>query len=345
MTSKKLQKILVVRNDKLGDFMLSFPAFRLLKNSLPDSTIVALVPSYTKDMAEACEWIDEIIIDEWQNSGFFSNFKLSQDFRKFQFDAIISLYSTTRVGVSALLARIPYRLAPATKLAQIFYNHRLVQRRSRSEKPEYAYNSDLIKYLCKDNDIPIQNSMDPPYLQFDLLLVEKTRNKFCNTYGISEDSFLIFIHAGSGGSARNLSANQYASLASKLTCQKPYTIVLSAGPGEYENAHQIAKQLINIPHIVYESRQGLKQFAQHIQFADLFIGGSTGPVHVAGALDRPTVAFYPRRQSATALRWQTLNHEDNRQAFSPPLDADEEDMSKIDIEKIAEEISRKFLSH
>ena len=39
-----MKKILVVRNDKIGDFMVCFPAFAMLKQSLPDIEITALVP-------------------------------------------------------------------------------------------------------------------------------------------------------------------------------------------------------------------------------------------------------------------------------------------------------------
>ena len=98
-----------------------------------------------------------------------------------------------------------------------------------------------------------------------------------------------------------------------------------------------------IAHAVYQSTEGLKRFAQHIQFADVFISGSTGPLHIAGALNTATAAFYPRRRSATSLRWQTLNSEDKRLAFSPPETADEHDMGAIDIEHATGEIGSKFL--
>jgi ADP-heptose:LPS heptosyltransferase len=99
-----------------------------------------------------------------------------------------------------------------------------------------------------------------------------------------------------------------------------------------------------MPVSIYHSTAGLEQFARHIAIGSLFISGSTGPLHIAGALDRPTAAFYPRRRSATALRWQTTNSESRRLAFSPPELTPEEDMSNIDIRAAAAEISDKFLS-
>lgn len=344
MATSYPKKILVIRNDKLGDFMLSFPALGLLKASLPESQIYALVPEYTRDMAEACSWIDEVVIDKWQNKGTWANLELLKLFRQHQFDAIITLYSTTRIGFCAFAVGIPYRLAPATKLAQLFYNHRLVQRRSRSEKPEHEYNSDLVRRFCQDHKIAPTSVPHPPLLQFEPVSIRQLRSAFCNQNQISPEQQLIYVHPGSGGSARNLSTTQYADLARQLHSTQGHTIIISAGPGEYDNAHRLASLLGDTPHTVYESRDGLKQFAEHIQFADLFIGGSTGPIHLAGAMDRPTAAFYPRRRSATSLRWQTLNRPERRLAFSPPESAEKEDMEKIDISEVARMINQHYLS-
>ncbi len=343
MTARQPNKILVVRNDKLGDFMLSYPAYALLKRSLPESQVYALVPPYTRDMAETCPWIDVVLLDEWQGQGILANRALLSLFKQHQFDAIISLYSTTRVALCARLAGIPYRLAPATKLAQLFYNHRLIQRRSRSKKPEHVYNSDLIRQFCQDHEIQQQIIPAPPLLQFEPAEVSAARQHFLQQHQLSKNLVLVFVHPGSGGSARNLSTNQYAELASKLTSAHGHTIVISAGPGEYENAHVMSKRLTNTPHVIYESHDGLRAFAQHIQFANVFIGGSTGPLHIAGALNRPTAAFYPRRRSATSLRWQTLNGPAKRLAFSPAIDAEEEDMGSIDIDAVASTISQHYL--
>lgn len=343
MATRYPKKILVVRNDKLGDFMLSFPALGLLKASLPEARLYALVPDYTRDMAEACNWIDEVLIDQWQNKGLLANLQLLTLLRQHRFDAIITLYSTTRIGFCVFAAGIPYRLAPATKLAQLFYNHRLVQRRSRSEQPEYEYNNDLVRRFCRDHKLAPANPPHPPLLQFEPETIRKMRADFCTRHHIAANQRLIFVHPGSGGSARNLSTQQYADLAGRLRSSQGHTLVISAGPGEYDNAHRLGGLLAGTPHVVFESREGLKRFAEHIQFADLFIGGSTGPIHVAGALDRPTAAFYPRRRSATSLRWQTLNSPDKRLAFSPPADAEQEDMGSIDIAAAADAINRHFL--
>ncbi|HWP02926.1 MAG TPA: glycosyltransferase family 9 protein, partial [Gemmatimonadaceae bacterium] len=128
-----------------------------------------------------------------------------------------------------------------------------------------------------------------------------------------------------------------------LRSSRPFTLVISAGPGEERVAAKLEAMTADLARTVYHSREGLRRFAQHLQLADLFISGSTGPLHIAGALDRPTAAFYTRRRSATALRWQTLNRPERRLAFAPPETASEEDMSRLDIAAAAREISERFL--
>ncbi len=335
------KKILLIRNDKLGDFMLAFPAFARLKRSYPDAELHILVPEYTRPLADACEYIDQVIIDPGKKAGFWT---LAQQLRSQHYDVAIALYSTTRIALATFLAGIPERIAPATKLAQIFYTKRLTQRRSLSQKPEYSYNQNLVDYYLRLNGRTSAPLPAPPFLHFDDEHIHFLRQQFCDHFIIKTNSKLIFIHPGSGGSAANLSLPQFAQLARKLHTIKDTHIIISCGPGEEAQAKALSHQLADCQHSLYISNEGLHRFAEHIQFTNLFISGSTGPLHIAGALNRPTAAFYTRRQSATSLRWQTLNSEDRRLAFSPPETAEEEDMSSIDIEEAAKQISEKFLN-
>jgi len=335
--------ILVIRNDKLGDFMLAWPTLAFLRLNLPKANIAVLVPSYTAPLAEACPYIDEVIVDprlkgEWRNG-----LALAKLLKPRKFDAVITLFSRFDTGLAVWRAGIPVRYAPATKLAQVFYNRRIPQRRSRSEKPEYEYNLDLAKVFLAQRGIKKPKAVGSPYLGFKPAEVRKLKQKFLKTNKIPAIKKLVFVHAGHGGSANNLTLLQYAELIRKLASPRKRHFVITAGPGEEAQAHNLSRALGDIPNSVYASKDGLVTFAMHLQFADLFISGSTGPLHVASALGRPTAAFYPRRRSSTALRWQTVNGDDQRLAFMPPADATENDMTRIDLGAAAKAIAKKFL--
>ena len=337
------KKILMVRNDKLGDFMLAWPTFATLKQSMPDCEIHALVNNYTADIAKLCPNIDSVIIDPGKQASFSRKLRFVTELKKQHYDAVITLFSTTHIGWMVMCSGIPYRLAPATKFAQLFYNKRLKQHRSLSEQPEYAYNQALALHYLSSLDILPTEKPEPPFLKFEASLLNTLKQQFCHQYSINVDHKLIFIHPGSGGSANNLSLAQYAHLAMSLRSEHGHTIVISAGPSEIDYAKALGKLLGETTHIVYASTEGLVQFSKHIAIADLFISGSTGPLHIAGALNCNTAAFYTRRRSATALRWQTTNEAHKRLWFSPPEGAEQEAMSTIDTSETAKQISEKFL--
>ncbi|MEJ2051550.1 MAG: glycosyltransferase family 9 protein [Calditrichota bacterium] len=250
-----------------------------------------------------------------------------------------------RIGVVLWISRIPYRLAPTTNASLIFYNNRLTQRRSHSIKPEFEYNRDLVFHFLNNHGVTPDSAVARPYLQFPKEEVRQLRKDFMASKGIPGDQRLIFIHTGSGGSAHNLSLEQYVKLGRTIAGQANCTLVLTAGPGERDNALAVVETLRaeSYPAVLYHSDKGLIHFARHLAFADVFISGSTGPLHIAGALNRPTVGFYSRRRVSSSLRWQTLNAPDRRLYFHPPEDTEETDMDGIDMEFAGQEIIRMFL--
>lgn len=335
---KHLSRILVIRNDKLGDFMLAWPTFQALKQLFPDATVCALVPKYTSPMAELCPWIDEVILDEDQ-SGFSGLLQTTAKIKKLNFDAALCLHSTPRIALALFLAGISQRFAPASRIDQILYNHTLTQRRSRSEKPEHEYNTDLALYMGRHYGVQGSYTLMPPLLSFPDNETHSVKNSFYAEHNIKQGSKLVFIHAGSGGSAINLSIEQYANLIKLIAKDPSLFFVLTAGPGEEELNQQLSKLIKDCNHTIYHSDKGLVEFAKTLSLASLFISGSTGTLHIAGALDIATAAFYPARKSATSLRWQTTNQDSRRLSFSPASYTGENDMATIDINICAEKIS------
>ncbi|HDR1021658.1 TPA: glycosyltransferase family 9 protein [Pasteurella multocida] len=330
-----MQKLLVVRNDKLGDFMLAWPAFAMLKQSNPSLKLTALVPKYTADLARLCPYIDDVIIDAGKNADKSAQLATLEAVKAAKFDASINFFSDKYNALLVWKAKIPFRLAPATKLIQFLYNHRVTQRRSQSLKPEFEYNLDLARAFLQKNHFAV---VEPkaPYLTFEASAVQNQREKLSGLLDLSLDKKWIFVHSGSGGSATNLSLEQYAELISGLLAQFDCQVVLTAGPNESEKAQALAQLVNNANVVVYDKNDGLVDFAHSLACADLFIAGSTGPLHLSAALNVPTIGFYPSRRSATPLRWQPINDPEKHLAFSPQT-ADKSrqmDLSLIEMPKV-----------
>ena len=337
-------RILVVRNDKVGDFMLAWPALACLKAAAPTLHISVLVPTYTAPLARLCPWVDEVILDPGGDAGRDAQHSLLERLRAGRFAALLTLYSTPRIGWLGWRARIPLRLAPATKWAQLFYNHRVTQRRSRSTRPEYIYNIELAEALLCALGMAPATRPEPPYWPLPSGTLAEQKAQLGHELGIDTARTWVYLHAGSGGSAVNLTPDQYAKLArlidERAGGDRPLWIMTS-GPGEETTASELRDRLVvdGLEAVVLPTRRELGDFAIALAAADLLIAGSTGPLHIAGCLDRPTAGFYPARRSATPLRWQTCNSESRRLAFSPPEGAAESDMASIDLDAAATAIS------
>lgn len=333
-----MQKLLVIRNDKLGDFVLIFPALALIKQAYPQLQISALVPSYTAPIAELCPYIDQVIIDAADKKSAVDFHRTLQQIRAQNFDAVISFFSDWYNAKLTWRSGIQYRLAPATKLFQFLYNHRLTQRRSRSEKAEFEYNLDLARQFLADHQIQPQ-PIQPPYLQLEPTAVQNQRILLAQKLQLDAQKKWLFVHSGTGGSANNLSLPQYAQLIQGILKQFDCQIVLTAGPNESEKAQQLAA-LVQDPRVaIYDKNDGLVDFAHSLACADLFIAGSTGPLHLSAALNVPTVGFYPSRRSATPRRWRPINAADKHIAFCPPFKKEvEKDLTVISIPDCLTEI-------
>lgn len=320
-----MKNLLVIRNDKIGDFMLTWAALAMLKQSAPSIKITALVPAYTANLAELCPYIDDIILDNTNST--LSEIKVKQ------FDGVISFFSNTANGKLVWKAKIPYRLAPATKLIQFLYNHRVVQRRSRSTKAEFEYNLDLARAFLQKQNIPI---IEPqrPFLQFETEIIQQQRQKLAQQLNLDLNKKWIFVHTTTGGSANNLCHSQYAELIQSILTKFDCHFLLTAAVNEKDQAQEL-QRLINDERIrVYADNDGLIDFSTSLACADLFISGSTGPLHIAGALNKPTIGFYPANRSASPIRWRPLNDPKIHLAFTPP--ACKENEKKLTLIQIAE---------
>ncbi|MBT3697063.1 MAG: glycosyltransferase family 9 protein [Gammaproteobacteria bacterium] len=309
--ARKNQKILIIRNDKIGDFALILPAVVSLKENIPNSTIVCLVSENVKELAEQCEFIDEVIVDT-------KNKMLYSSLKRYGFDIAISFFSTFRIGYLLKKLDIPIRLAPKTKLAQIFFNYKLYQQRSSSKKPEYEYNIDLVHELFKIiNLIDIKEMSLGPYLKYDHATITENRMDFIKEYNLNPDKKIIFLHPGTGGSSKGLSLNDYGNICKGLRNFDDYNFIIHCSVEEEQLARDLKISIDKDVTIrVIEAKQSILYMLKNISICDMFIAGSTGPLHIAGALNKKTVGFYPSKKSSTSLRWQTINNFENRLSFT-----------------------------
>ena len=301
--------LLITRHDKIGDFCVTLPLFKAIKEQYSNTKVTALVSKVNFEFAKNIEFIDDVILYDKNDLE-----KTLQTIKDKKFDASISCFIDTTLGKMLFKSRIKKRVAPATKIAQIFFNIRVTQRRSKVEKTEWQYNLDLAKKLFPD----IKLDFTRPLLKFE----EKKEKR-------------VIFHPGFGGSSDgNLSLDDYLNLARSIS-KSSYEIVFSFGPDDADSKEYIEKNL-DFKATIFDSRISLYEFTRYLACSFLFVSTSTGPMHLAGASNTKTLSFFGNSLFASSKRWATISSSENQNNFMLSADYSKEEYLKI--EKKLEEI-------
>ncbi len=298
----------------------------VLKQHNPKNRIIACVSPINAALAQSCEFIDEVIVDEANSS----IFDLARKIRFAKIDASITLFSNIRVAFAQFICRIPIRIAPATKIAQIFYTHRIKQRRSEVKMAEFEYNLELTRTLFPDINLEYKK----PLLEFkdsDLIY-----DNFCKNNNI--EKAVVAFHVGFGGSSdANWNTVEYEKLIRTVLKQKKYQVVLTFGPDEKKLYEEMQIRLRDEDVVFYFSLEGLLYFSKLISRFKLFVSTSTGTYHAASLVGCPTMTFFGDSLFASAKRWKSVGDERMQQHFMLSVDESERDV-------IFENIKEKLLS-
>jgi len=91
---KKIKKILLVRNDKIGDMVLSTQVFRELRKAFPRAKITVIASDQNKSIIEKSKDVDEILILNFsprKPKEFLKYLKLAKKIRREKFDFGVNL--------------------------------------------------------------------------------------------------------------------------------------------------------------------------------------------------------------------------------------------------------------
>jgi ADP-heptose:LPS heptosyltransferase len=285
-------KLLITRHDKIGDFVVTLPLFKAIKEQYPQTHITALVSKVNFEFAQSIEFIDEVILFDKENLT-----TTLKQIKEKKFDVSISCFIDTTLGKLLFKSGIKKRVAPATKIAQIFFNKRVTQRRSKVEKTEWKYNLDLAKPIFPDMKLEFTK---PLLITHHLPLTTHQKR--------------VIFHPGFGGSSDgNLTLEDYLKLARSIS-KSEHEIVFTFGPDDGVSKEYIAQHL-DFKATIMDSKMSLREFCTFLSTCELFVSTSTGPMHLAGAVNIKTLSFFGESLFASPKRWGTMSDENKQNNF------------------------------
>ncbi len=316
-SGKNIGRVLLVRNDRLGDLVLTTPAFRVLREALPEARIDLLCSAYAEPLVRCNPCLDEVITDRGAHDR--SDFhQLTAEIRGRGYDAAVVFVHSRKNAMLVRGAGIPLRVGPWVKLyAPLFFNRAVRQRRSRALKNEAAYNIDLLAKL--GIEVPAPEKIQPPEVIADTLAVERAAGLIAQAFADPAKKLAV-VHPGMGGSALNWPLERWRELVAALARTGRVNVAVTGSASERELVDHVAEAAAGAGSVRKICGLGLAEYLGLLSLATAVVAPSTGPVHLAAALGVPRVAgVYSPVPAHHPRRWGPLGTGEIR-TFLPEVD-------------------------
>ena len=276
-------KILISRTDRLGDLVLALPVAQVLKEKQPDWKIYFYVRMYQAPLLLHHTDVDGSLIYKPESS----IKEMVNLLKSHEFDIVLDLFPRFRPALIFALARIPRRIGTLYRWFSIFYTDKVKIHRKPSIRHEAEYNLMLLEplkikaklmrpklYLTQDEEVWGQRT-----------LADLSRP-------------VVALHPSSRSSAPNWSYNKYITLAKLLTAKGMGVVLI----GNQESSPPLGNNILDM-----RGKTTLRQLMAILKNASVLISNSTGPMHIACALDTPTVSLFYPEGVAGPTRWGPLH--------------------------------------
>ena len=283
-------RILIVKLGAVGDVVHTLPALHSLRRSFPNAFIAWAVERKSMDVITGNPDLDEVIIFErkelqriFKEDGFFSAYRFFKEFasglKGYDFDLAIDFQTLFKSGIITFSSGAKKRIGfdKWRELNRLFTNFR-VKASSRHTVDKYLELVDSAGAKTDASPVKIAySSEDASYI-----------DRFLSEKALVERSW-VAINPGASWTSKLWPVERFALLCDILEdCGIPVVVVW--GPGEEPLVDGIIEAAVSRPHLAPPTT--IKQLACLLERSSLYIGGDTGPMHMAVTMGTPVVGIF-----------------------------------------------------
>lgn len=311
ITHKDHRHYCIFRTDAIGDLLLTLPMAETLKRHNPHGNVTMVVREYVADLVRLCPFVDEIITIP--DADIASTKSMIEDLRAREIDVAFFAFPRPKLSYAVWRAKILFRVGTAHRWYSGFYNIQTKDHRSDAAMHESEYNMQLLEKIGIKKTLPVRTAIKIPGE-----LKEQAR-LILDSINLPRDRPFIILHPGSGGSAMDWSADRFGELGKMILEQYPTQSLLVTGlQSEAQLVDRVKSFCASQTHSLSKD-VSLRILAAIIAQASCLVANSTGPLHIAAAVDIPAVGLYPNKRVCNPRRWGPLS--DKAIVFTPPKDS------------------------
>lgn len=296
--TKNIERLLIVRLSAMGDVIHTLPAAQALRAACPHAMIGWLIEERWAELLCApgtprrgarsaqrplVDWVHTVDLKGWRKSFF----QLStaervarewNDVRAARYDLAVDLQGAIRSAVLARWSGAPVLLGasePRESPASLWYTRQAIVRGAHV----IEHNLSIVEELL-GRRLPLRNAELPHDPAAERVIEGKLQELRLANFAV--------ISPGAGWGAKCWPAERYGRVAAALKKSGLLTIV-NHGPGEERLASEVEAASEGAARRISCSISELIALTRR---ATLFIGGDTGPLHLAASLQVPVVAIF-----------------------------------------------------
>jgi ADP-heptose:LPS heptosyltransferase len=284
-------EIVLLRLDRIGDFILGIPSYRALRQAYPKEHISVVVPSFVAELAEACPYFDEVYVFEalwlfphqspvrrWESA-----WKLISFLRAKKIDLLFDFRYQSRLdalvaGLSGAKNRVGYDLGWISWFLTLKVSY----------PPQGSHQIDRNLHLL--NEVGV-TTVDKSLELWTHTKDTKTAQSRTPSQELLPDIPRIAVHLGASTPSKRWGTESFAALLYEIHAQTRAELYVLGGEQDLTFVHEVLDGL-RCPVVNLTGKLSLLEMGAFTKDCHLFIGCDSGTTHLAAAAGVPVICLF-----------------------------------------------------
>ena len=302
-------RILLVRLRQIGDVVFTTPAIRALRQRFPDAQLSYLVEPAAAPIVLNNPHLHEVIVAPRRRGvrGLLDDLALGRRLRAARYDLAIDFHGGPRASLLTWLSGAPRRVGYHVVGRSWMYTERIARPRQLRARHSVENQWDLLAAL---GVAPPDRSRDAVEMRIGAGEADLVRHRLTEA-GLAAENVLIVMHVSAGNPFRRWPAAHFVELATSLATAHPdHRVLITSGPSEREAAGRIIADARSVLGTSRANRVlacgefSLSELRALLEHASLYVGGDSGPLHIAATTRVPIVGLYGPTLPARSAPWR-----------------------------------------
>lgn len=300
-------KILLVRLRLIGDVVFTTPLVRALRRRYPDAHLTYVIEPTAAPVIRGNPHVDQVL--EIPKRGGLRRLRddlsIARQLRRRGFDIAIDLHGGPRSSWLTWASGAPTRIGYRTSGRSWMYTHVVPRPADLSPRHSVLKQWDLLAPLGIGACDPSRDAVEMPD---DPDAAARVGRRLADA-GIAPQHALIVLHVSAGNPFRRWPPDNFVALVAELAQRDPARrFMLTSGPSDADAARAIADRIKTrfaaASTVVSHGQFDVAELRALAARAAVYIGGDSGPLHIAATTRTPVVALFGPTLAERSMPWR-----------------------------------------